>query len=52
SLQLSTLTDRFSSDITRCCHGRSCCGKTKLSDFHPMACNLWQSMERSHSVTT
>lgn len=50
--QLGSPTDHFSNAITCCYHGGSCYGKTELSDPHPMAPNLRQNVEGSHSVTT
>lgn len=52
SFQLRSPTNCFSSDITCCYHGGSCCGKTELFDLHPVAPDLRQNVEGSHSVTT
>lgn len=52
SFQLRSPTNCFSSDITCCYHGSSCCSKTELFDLHPVAPNLRQNVEGSHSVTT
>ena len=52
SILLSSATNRFSRDITGCCYGGSCYGKTEVADPHPMAQTLRQSMEGSCPVTT